>query len=146
MFITFWIWVFSTKLEYKNLDRSQAVLNNTLLLKLKKNACQTCVKVWKSYNGLSRNMKVYAFTQILCHAQHVTQGQYLSRVQLVWIQSFSSRRLFDLIRMKVYENVELIACDNYLFKWQITESICKTEVYLSQLLAHDWKNREMVIF
>ena len=35
-------------------------------------------------------MYVYVFTQPLCHKQDETQGQFLSKVQLVWIQfSFS---------------------------------------------------------
>ena len=32
----------------------------------------------------------YVFTQWLCHILSVAQGQFLSRLKLVWIQSFSS--------------------------------------------------------
>ena len=31
---------------------------------------------------------IYVFTQTLCYRQDVTQGQFLSGVKLVWIQSF----------------------------------------------------------
>ena len=36
---------------------------------------------------------MFVFTQNQCHTQNVTQGQFLSRVQLVQIQSFPSPRL-----------------------------------------------------
>ena len=33
----------------------------------------------------------YVFTQPICHGQDPTQGQFLTGVQLVWIQGFPSR-------------------------------------------------------
>ena len=43
----------------------------------------------------------HVLTQLLCHKQDVTQGQFfLSGVQVVWIQSYPSSRLFDRARLK----------------------------------------------
>ena len=42
----------------------------------------------------------YLFTQHLLHEQDETQGQFLSRVQLVWISTFFSPRLVVSVRLK----------------------------------------------
>ena len=43
---------------------------------------------------------MYAFTQPLHHGQDVTQGQFLSRAKLIWIQSFPSHKLVAKLRLK----------------------------------------------
>ena len=43
---------------------------------------------------------MYAFTQLLHHGQDVTQGRFLSGVQLFWIQSFLSPRSVAAPKLK----------------------------------------------
>ena len=45
---------------------------------------------------------IYVLTQPLHHEQDVTQGQFLSRVQLVGIQSFPSPRPVTILRLKIW--------------------------------------------
>ena len=48
------------------------------------------------YNNF-RYACIYVFMKLFCHG---TQGQFLSKVQLVWIQNFHSPRLAALLRLK----------------------------------------------
>ena len=43
----------------------------------------------------------YVFTKLLCHEQNATQGQFLSEVQLVWIQVFPSPRLVAALLLHI---------------------------------------------
>ena len=52
-----------------------------------------------SHNAGGSESKVSIYPT-LRHEQDVTQGQFLSRVQLVWIQSFPSPRLVALLKQK----------------------------------------------
>ena len=42
----------------------------------------------------------YLFIQPLCYKENVTQGQFLSDVQMVWIQYFPSPRLVTIPNLK----------------------------------------------
>ena len=54
----------------------------------------------KCFNNMRWNQRKVVFTQPLRNEQDVTEGQFLSGAQLVWIQNFPPPRLVEIPELK----------------------------------------------
>ena len=93
----------------------QKILLNNTMNKIK--AGLNSLPFFLTYSHIHTH--THLFTQLLCHRQYVTQGQFLSRRNLFWIQKFPSPKLVALSRLWFWLLDYSVRIKHVWFNWFI---------------------------